>query len=84
MMKITSRITRWTVKHLSHVGTIQLVNSILRCMYVNWCYVFIFPKAFIEEIDKSCRIFLWNGGVEDRRGGSVAWAVFANSSVRVV
>lgn len=32
--KITARVNNWVVKHLSYVGKIQLINYVLRSLYV--------------------------------------------------
>lgn len=46
------------------MGKVQLVNTILRSIYVYWWYMFILSKAIIREINKRCRVFVWAEGTK--------------------
>ncbi|WMV27182.1 hypothetical protein MTR67_020567 [Solanum verrucosum] len=35
--------------------------------------VFILPQSVLKEIDRKCRMFLWNATVEKRKVALVAW-----------
>lgn len=55
------------------MGKVQLVNTILRSIYVYWWYMFILSKAIIREINKRCRVFVWAGGTKGKKGGVIVW-----------
>lgn len=66
--RITSKINCWNTKHLPYASKTQLVNIMLKSMFVYRCCAFILPTTMIKEAK-----FLWIREHEIRREGSVAW-----------
>jgi hypothetical protein len=70
--KITTRIDSWLVKHVSFVGRLQLIKSVLCSLQVYWCRIFILPKKDISLLEKKLNRFLWCG--QDMKAkAKVAW-----------
>ncbi|GLT50497.1 hypothetical protein SLA2020_239800 [Shorea laevis] len=55
--KITDRMSSWSAKHLSFVGRLQLISSVIQGMTTFWCSTFILPKKVIKEIEQKCNAF---------------------------
>ncbi|XP_062089551.1 uncharacterized protein LOC133796085 [Humulus lupulus] len=65
VQKFRMRIHSWASRHLSYVGRIQLIHSVLFGLRNYWMGIFILPQSIIKEIEKLCRSFLW--GVNGNR-----------------
>lgn len=50
--KFTTRIDSWCVKHLSFVGRLQLISSVLFSLQVFWSRIFILPKQVIRLLEQ--------------------------------
>lgn len=70
--KISSRIDSWLVKHLSFVGRLQLIFSVLFSLQVFWARIFILPKKIIMLIEQKHNRFLWCGS-DVKAKAKVAW-----------
>lgn len=64
--KIRKIITSWGVRHLSFVGRVQLISSVIFGIRSYWMSVFCSPASVVKDIDKLCRNFLW-GDKDDKR-----------------
>ncbi|GKB65054.1 hypothetical protein Tco_0921240 [Tanacetum coccineum] len=51
----------------------QLIAYVLGSMQVYWCYVFLLPKAVMNDIEKLFKNFLWNNGDNCKGKEKVAW-----------
>jgi hypothetical protein len=51
----------WLNQHLSYVGRLQLLNSVLFSIQVYLSCLFILPKVVIVKINFLLRSFLWKG-----------------------
>jgi DNA polymerase III psi subunit len=72
MGKITAQIDSWLSKHLSIVGRLQLISSVLFSLQVFWDSVFILPKKVIKMLEHKLNRFLWCGK-DDKAKAKVAW-----------
>ena len=57
--KITAKIHVWASRHISYVGRLVLVNTVLFGMFNFWAQVFILPEEVVNQVIKLCRNFLW-------------------------
>lgn len=71
--KTMARVRTWSVKKLSYVARIQLINAILHGFQLYWCQIFMLPKKVYKEIQGICRIFLWTGQDSYSRKAPIAW-----------
>ena len=68
------RVHGWAAKHLSYVGRLQLVKSVLFGIQTYWAHIFILPKKILKEVEARFRIFLWTGTGNPSRKALVAWS----------
>ncbi|XP_077228447.1 uncharacterized protein LOC143861406 [Tasmannia lanceolata] len=73
--KITKRIASWNNKHLSRVGRLELIQSVLNSLHLYWTAAFNLPQSSINEIEPICRTFLWSGSDSKKCYHPVAWEV---------
>jgi len=59
--KIREKIGKWTTRHLSFAGPLQLISSVIQSLSNFWMSAFWLPTACIKEIDSLCSAFLWSG-----------------------
>ncbi|XP_062118489.1 uncharacterized protein LOC133832121 [Humulus lupulus] len=59
VQKYRLKIQNWASRHLSFVGRIQLINSVLLGLRNYWMTIFVLPQSIVKEIEKICRVFLW-------------------------
>jgi hypothetical protein len=52
--RIMAKARSWLNRHLSYLGRLQLLNSILFSIHVYWSGLYILPKAVMEKITSSC------------------------------
>lgn len=71
--KLTSRVRSWDSRHLSYVGGVMLVNSVLLHIHSYRASIFILPKLGLKGITAICRNFLWDGKVATNRSPLMAW-----------
>ncbi|GKV42033.1 hypothetical protein SLEP1_g49489 [Rubroshorea leprosula] len=71
--KITERMNSWASKHLSFVGRLQLITSIIQGITNFWCFTFFLPKKVIKEVEKLCNAFLWKNSTNAAKGAKVSW-----------
>lgn len=67
------RISSWTVRHLSFVGRIQLIQLVLFNIFNFWTVVFPLPKGCLEALEKLCNTFLSSVAPNLARGAKIAW-----------
>ncbi|GJU51352.1 RNA-directed DNA polymerase, eukaryota, reverse transcriptase zinc-binding domain protein [Tanacetum coccineum] len=60
--RVRQKLSDWKNKALSYAGRAQLIASVLGSMQVYWCYVFLLPKAVMNDIEKLFKNFFWNNG----------------------
>ncbi|KAL2896785.1 hypothetical protein RDABS01_038569 [Bienertia sinuspersici] len=70
---MTARIRSWQTRNISFAGRLQLVNAVLMSICTFWMQIFILPKSVIQEINKICRRFLWEGKIHGSKPGYVSW-----------
>ncbi|ANM65692.1 RNA-directed DNA polymerase (reverse transcriptase)-related family protein [Arabidopsis thaliana] len=72
--KIRVRIGKWTARHLSFAGRLQLISSVIHSLTNFWMSAFRLPSACIKEIDSICSSFLWSGPELNTKKAKVAWS----------
>ena len=72
--KIRARIGKWTARHLSFAGRLQLISSVIQSLTNFWMSAFRLPNACIKEIDSICSAFLWSGPELNAKKAKVAWS----------
>ncbi|GKC81363.1 RNA-directed DNA polymerase, eukaryota, reverse transcriptase zinc-binding domain protein, partial [Tanacetum coccineum] len=71
--RVRQKLSDWKNKALSYAGRAQLIASVLGSMQVYWCYVFLLPKAVMNDIEKLFKNFIWNNGDNYKGKEKVAW-----------
>lgn len=59
--RVRKRLSSLTARHLSLVGRLPLIASVIHSLVNFWMSVFKLPKQCIKEIDQLCSAFLWSG-----------------------
>ena len=70
--KLESTIQCWMGKHLSYVGCLELLMSVLHGMVLFWLAIFPLPATIINHISCICRNFLWSGNISGNKSVMVA------------
>jgi len=70
--RISGRIDSWLVRHLSFVGRLQLISSMLFSLQVYWARIFILSKKIIRLLEQKFNRFLWCGK-DSKAKAKVAW-----------
>ncbi|XP_039009969.1 uncharacterized protein LOC120138595 [Hibiscus syriacus] len=73
--KIIAKLSSWACKHLSFVGRLQLVCSVLLNITSYWSRQLILPQAFIRKVERLCSCFFWKGSDTPTKGARVSWKV---------
>lgn len=63
--KIKKRLPGWAAKLLTFASRLVLVNAVLTAIPVYFMSVFNLPQWVKDEIEKTRRTFLWQGGTTD-------------------
>jgi hypothetical protein len=71
--KLESFIQSWMGKHLSYVGRLELIRSVLQDMVQFWLAIFPIPTLVINKINSLYRRFLWSGKASSNHSTLVAW-----------
>ena len=71
--RITARASSWTIRFLSFVGRLQLIQSILCSIHSYWNSLFILPKKVLQQVEQILRKFLWKGPNLESGGAKVSW-----------
>ena len=71
--RIRSRISSWTVRHLTFAGRLQLVGSVIYSITSFWMSAYRLPNKCIQEINSICSAFLWSGPTLSTRKAKIAW-----------
>jgi hypothetical protein len=66
-------IQGWMGKHLSYVGRLELIRSVLFGIMQFWLSIFPMPDTIINQITCICRNFLWTGNTARSKSVLVAW-----------
>ncbi|XP_039010132.1 uncharacterized protein LOC120138791 [Hibiscus syriacus] len=74
LVKIKSMIDKWSSRHLSFGGRLQLVKSILFNIFGYWSRQLVLPKGVIIDIEKLCMRFFWRGNDIPAKGARVSWS----------
>jgi len=59
--KITAKVLTWSSRHISYVGRVVLVSTVLFGLLNFWAIIFILPQEVVTQITKICRNYF--GGV---------------------
>ncbi|XP_074278380.1 uncharacterized protein LOC141601971 [Silene latifolia] len=60
-------------RKLSYAGRLVLIKAVLKTFHNYWASMFILPSGVIARIERICRNFLWDGGVDQMRNPLVSW-----------
>ncbi|KAK9689536.1 hypothetical protein RND81_09G065600 [Saponaria officinalis] len=71
--RIVERIRALGSRHLSYVGILTLIKSVLANLHSYWARIFIIPKTILKRIDDICRNFLWKGTSHYMNAPLIAW-----------
>lgn len=71
--KVRTRISSWSVRHLSYASRLQLIQSVIYSLINFWAAVFPLPKKFLEELERLCSSYLWKGEIGSARDAKVSW-----------
>lgn len=71
--KMQSRLNGWSTKCLSYAGRCEVINSTLNSLHVYWSAIFELPSTIVNQIEKTCRRFLWGGSENIKRRSPIAW-----------
>lgn len=74
MEKVDKRLSNWKANTLSFAGRLTLTKSVIQALPTYVMQSTLIPRQLCEEIDKSCRRFLWGDTGEVRHLHSVSWA----------
>lgn len=67
-----AKIKVWSSRHLSFIGRLQVINSVLISFHAYWAQVFILPKHILKSIECVCRAFLWQDTYISSKPGYVS------------
>ena len=60
--KVKTTLSSWNTRHLSLIGKVQVVNTLVASLFVHKMMVLpIIPVSIIKKVDNMIREFLWNG-----------------------
>lgn len=59
--KIEKLIRCWSTKHLSYVGRLELIKSVVGGVMGFWSRLFLIPASVSKKIESVCKSFLWSG-----------------------
>uniref|UniRef100_A0A803Q9P7 Reverse transcriptase n=1 Tax=Cannabis sativa TaxID=3483 RepID=A0A803Q9P7_CANSA len=71
--KMVGRIRVWSIRNLSYMGRVTLINVVLISIHAYWAQILLLPKKLLKEIEAICRSFLWKGIQAGAGPGLVAW-----------
>nr|KYP63778.1 Putative ribonuclease H protein At1g65750 family [Cajanus cajan] len=57
--KVNQRLNSWKARNLSFAGRLTLTKSVLAAIPSYTMQTVFFPRQLCDEIDKSCRSFIW-------------------------
>ncbi|KAG5574277.1 hypothetical protein H5410_054411 [Solanum commersonii] len=58
LLKITTKISAVSARHLSYAGQLQVINSVLFSLHNFWGSVFIHPQSIFKAVDLSTPVIL--------------------------
>ena len=73
--KFERKLAKWKQRHLSFEGRVTLIKSILTSIPIYFLSSFRVPNKIAEKMVKIHRIFLWGGGLEQRKIAWVKWEI---------
>lgn len=71
---IIGKFDRWSGSLLSMASRICLVNSIIVSFLTHSMMVYKWPRHLIKSVDVAMQNFVWNGNINKRNYGTVAWS----------
>ena len=75
LSKITGLIQGWNKKSLSYAGKLELIRAVIQGIVNFWMRIFPLPQSVIDQINASCRNFLWGKADIGKNKPLVAWSV---------
>ncbi|PKA60554.1 Putative ribonuclease H protein [Apostasia shenzhenica] len=70
---VRGRISSWGTRHLSLVGRVTLINSVLTSIPIFSLFHTFVPANVLAEIEKLIRRFLWSDNLTSNAAHLVAW-----------
>lgn len=74
MEKVNMRLSSWKANTLSFAGRLTLTKSIIQVLPTYVMQSAFIPRHLCDEIDKSCRRFLWGESDNVRHLHTVSWS----------
>nr|KYP50870.1 Putative ribonuclease H protein At1g65750 family [Cajanus cajan] len=74
MEHVNRRLNQWKVKKLSFAGRLTLTRSVLAAIPSYTMQTVFFPRQLCDELDRSCRTFLWGHTMDYRRIHALDWS----------
>ncbi|CAL1404032.1 unnamed protein product [Linum trigynum] len=71
--KMKSKLNGWGSRHLSYGARLVLCTAVLGSMPTYMFSLFKAPVSVLQELERSQRRFLWNGGRDSNRRALVDW-----------
>jgi hypothetical protein len=73
LQDLKSSVQGWIGKHLTYVGRLELIRSVLFGKVQFWLNIFPIPEVVSRNIISICRNFLWTGDIHRSTSALVAW-----------
>jgi len=77
--KNKKKLDVWKGSSLSIAGRTTLINSSLSSSFIYHMSLYLFPQSVVDDLDKQCRTFFWQGGGVKRKYHLVKWNVLCKS-----
>ncbi|XP_039070448.1 uncharacterized protein LOC120217415 [Hibiscus syriacus] len=76
---IKSRLYRWSTKHLSYTGRLELIRGVMFSVTNFWCMQLFLPQSIIKRIEQFCSRFFWKVSDKAATGARVNWGTICQS-----
>jgi hypothetical protein len=73
--RIKVKLATWKGHHLTVMGRVQLVKSIIHGMLVYSFHIYRWPKNLLKMLDRWIKKFIWSGDIFTRKICTVKWNV---------
>lgn len=81
VLNMVNKIQCWNHKHLSYVGMLVVLKSVLYCIQNFWAKLFPFPVGVSRRITSILRNYLWSGSAVEKKT-LVVWASLCQERCR--